>query len=248
MSGHSKWSSIKHKKGKEDAKKGKIFSRIVKEIVVAAKAGGGDPATNARLRLAVDKANEANMPKDNIEKAIKRGIGELPGVSYIEMVYEGYGPGGIAMLVNITTDNKNRTASEMRKLFADYGGNLGETGCVNWMFRKKGLISVLKSKISEDELMEKALELDIEDIDTSDNEYYEITTAPEKFNIVKEAVKKIVEIENSELTMMPNTYIKLTGREASSMLKLMDALEDNDDVQAIFANFDIDSKEIEKFQ
>ncbi|MFH1416446.1 MAG: YebC/PmpR family DNA-binding transcriptional regulator [Elusimicrobiota bacterium] len=246
MSGHSKWSSIKHKKGKEDQKRGKIFSRLVKEITVATKQGGGDPAMNPRLRLAVDKANEANMPKDTIEKAIKRGTGELPGVSYMELVYEGYGPGGVTIMVNVTTDNKNRTASEMRRIFSDHGGSMGETGCVNWMFRRKGYITVPKERISEEELMEKIFSFDVEDIEMSDSDVYEITTSPEKFEGISGAVRDITEIQTAEITMLPSTYVKLEGNEARKMLKLMETLDDNDDVQAVYSNFDISVEEMEK--
>ncbi|MFC2061239.1 YebC/PmpR family DNA-binding transcriptional regulator [Elusimicrobiota bacterium] len=245
MSGHSKWSSIKHKKGKEDQKRGKIFSRLVREITVAAKNGGGDPSMNSRLRLAVDKANEANMPKDNIEKAIKRGTGEMPGVSYIEAVYEGYGPGGIAVMVQTTTDNRNRTASEMRNIFSDHGGNMGENGCVSWMFKQKGYILVTKDKISEEEFMEKIIEFEIEDFKTDDDEAYEIITSPEKFEEIEKKIEEFIEIEESEITMMPNTYIKLKGKDARNMLKMADAFENNEDVQSVFANFDISSEEME---
>jgi YebC/PmpR family DNA-binding regulatory protein len=248
MSGHSKWSSIKHKKGNKDAKRGKIFSKLVKEITVAARQGGGDPDGNPRLRLAIDKAGAANMPKDNIEKAIKKGTGELPGVTYVELMYEGYGPGGVSVMVDVATDNKNRTAAEMRKIFSDNGGSMGESGCVNWMFQKKGFISISKSKISEDELMEKVLDLDIEDIKTDDEEFYEVITSPEKYAEVKDSIKDIAEIDSEELTMLPNTYIKLEGREAVSMLKMMDVLEDNDDVQEVYSNFDIPMSEMEKIE
>jgi len=248
MSGHSKWHSIKHQKAKEDQKRGKIFSKIVREITIAAKIGGGEPGMNPRLRLAIDKANEANMPKDNIEKAIKRGTGELPGVSYTDVVYEGYGPGGVAVMVQAATDNKNRTASEIRRIFADHSGNLGETGCVSWMFKKKGYISISKKEISEDALMELVIELDVEDIKTEDDEYYEIITSPEKYSIVKDAIINAVTIADSEITMIPNTYIKLKGKDAKTMIRLMDDLEGNDDVQQVFANFDISSEEISKFE
>lgn len=248
MSGHSKWSSIKHKKGKEDQRRGKIFSKLVKEITVSARNGGGDSLMNPRLRLAVEKANEANMPKDNIEKAIKRGTDELPGVSYIEAIYEGYGPGGVTVMVEVATDNKNRTASEMRRIFAEYSGSMGESGCVSWMFRKKGYIAIAKNKISEDELMKKILALDVEDLKTEDEEFFEIITASEKFREVKDKVKEFVEIDNDEVTMLPNTYIKLEGKDAVKMLKFMEALEDNEDVQGVFSNFDISIEEIKRIE
>jgi YebC/PmpR family DNA-binding regulatory protein len=247
VSGHSKWSSIKHKKGAADAKRGKLFSKIVREITMAAKAGGGDPAGNSRLRMVIDKANAANMPKDNIEKAIKKGTGELPGVTYIEIVYEGYGPGGVAVMVNASTDNKNRTAAVIRKTFSDHGGNLGESGCVSWMFKQKSYIQILKTSISEDDLMEKVIDLEVEDIDSSEEDYYQIITAPDKFSEVKSQISDFVEIADAEVTMLPNTYIKLSGNEARSMLKLMDELDDNEDIQSIFSNFDISREDIENF-
>ncbi len=248
MSGHSKWHSIKHQKAKEDKKKGQVFSRLVREITVSARQGGGDPAMNARLRLAVEKASEANMPKDNIEKAIKRGTGELPGVSYVEVTYEGYGPGGVAIMVNAATDNKNRTASQMRRIFSDHGGNLGETGCLSWMFQKKGYISVGKEKIPEEELLEKVIDLDIEDLKTDEKNYYEILSEPEKFSQVSRGISEFVEADTAEITMIPSTFIKLSGREAKDMLRLMESLEENDDVQQVFANFDISSEDMEEVQ
>lgn len=248
MSGHSKWNSIKHQKAKEDQKRGKVFSKLVREITVSAKLGGGDLSMNPRLRLVIDKANEANMPKDNINKAIKRGTGELPGVSFMEAFYEGYGPGGITVMVSVTTDNKNRTASEMRRIFSDHGGNLGEAGCVGWMFGKKGYIAVYKDKILEEELMEKIIALDVEDLNTDDEEFYEIITPPEKFQEVKDKINNFVKVENAEITMLPNTYIKLTGKDARSMLRMMEELENNDDVQSVFANFDISSEEMEEIE
>ncbi|MGM0440916.1 MAG: YebC/PmpR family DNA-binding transcriptional regulator [Elusimicrobiota bacterium] len=245
MSGHSKWHSIKHQKAKEDKKRGKLFSKLVREITVAAREGGGDPDFNPRLRMAIDRANDANMPKENIDKAIKRGTGELEGVDYIEKVYEGYGPGGVAVIVKVTTDNKNRAASQIRKIFDEHNGSLGENGCVSWMFKSKGFITVEKEVIDEDSLMEKSIELGVEDLNIED-EYYEIITEVDDFAEVKEKLEKFVSIESADLTMIPNTYIKLTGRKAKTMLKLMEALENNDDVQKVFANFDIPDEEIEK--
>jgi len=244
MSGHSKWSSIKHKKGAADKKRGQLFSKLVREITMAARAGGGDPAMNARLRLAVDKAGEANMPKDNIEKAIKKGTGELPGVNYIEVAYEGYGPSGVAVMVHAATDNKNRTAPEIRRIFADHGGNMGESGCVNWMFHKKGYIVISKKEITEEALLEKLIELDVEDMQAGEDSY-EIFTSPENYSEVSGELKKSVKLETSELTMLPTTYIKLTGKDARSMMKMIEKFEENDDVQEVFANFDISDAEME---
>ncbi len=244
MSGHSKWHSIKHQKAAEDKKKGKLFSRLVREITVAARQGGGNAEMNPRLRLAIEKANDANMPKDNILKAIKRGTGELPGVSYIETVYEGYGPSGVAVMVQAATDNKNRTASRVRKIFSENGGSLGESGCVSWIFSKKGFITVPKDKISEDELMEIIIDLDVEDIDSSQDEVYEILTPPEKFSQVLSEMEKRLDIQASELTMIPNSYINLSGKEAEKMIDLMNALEDNEDVQQVYANFDLKKEDI----
>ena len=240
MSGHSKWHSIKHQKASEDKKKGKIFSKLVREITVAARQGGGKADMNPRLRLAIEKANDANMPKDNIVKAIKRGTGELPGVSYIETLYEGYGPCGVAVMVEAATDNKNRTVSDVRKIFSENDGSLGESGCVSWMFKKKGFIAVSKKEISEEKLMEYVLELDVEDIDSSSEEVHEIITAPEGFSEVREKLKEKIDIREAELTMIPETYVKLEGRSAEKMMNLINALEENDDVQQVFANFDID--------
>ncbi|MEA3506290.1 MAG: YebC/PmpR family DNA-binding transcriptional regulator [Elusimicrobiota bacterium] len=240
MSGHSKWHSIKHQKAKEDKKRGKLFSRLVKEISASSRIGGGDPGMNPRLRLAIEKANEANMPKDNIDRAIKRGTGELPGISYEEIMYEGYGPGGVAVMAAVTTDNKNRSASDIRRIFKEYGGNLGENGCVSWMFKSRGIITVPKDEVSEDKLTEKVIELEAEDLETGDEEYYQVITKPENFSKIDKGLKKEFEIEDSEITMIPNTYIKLSGREAEKMLDLMNNLEDYEDVNSIYANFDIE--------
>jgi len=247
MSGHSKWAGIKHKKAIVDAKRGQIFSKLIREITVAAKQGGGEPGGNPRLRVAVDKARAVNMPHDNIKKAIQRGTGELPGVIYEELIYEGYGPGGVAVLVEVTTDNKNRVTAEIRKAFSRHGGNLGDAGCVGWMFNKKGYISVDKAKIREEELMEIALESGAEDVKSDDEDLFEIITVPQDFEKVKKSVKaKNIEISSQEITMLPQTYIRLEGSKAEQMLRLMDELDNNDDVQNVYANFDIPKAIMEK--
>ena len=241
MSGHSKWHTIKHKKGALDAKRGKIFTKLIKEITIAARSGGsGDVNINARLRKAVSDAKSNNMPNDTIDKAIKRGTGELEGVSYDEITYEGYGPGGVAVMVNVTTDNRNRTVAEIRHIFSKNGGNLGEANSVGWMFNRKGQIIVDATVKGEDEMMEIALEAGAEDM-TSDSESYDILTSPDDFLAVLEAIKaKGVEPISAEIAMIPQNTIKLEGSSASQMLKLYDALDDNDDVQSIFSNFEMD--------
>lgn len=245
MSGHNKWSTIKHKKGAADAKRGKIFTKLIKEITVAAKLGGGDPDGNPRLRTAIDKAKSENMPKENIERAIKKGIGELEGVNYEETTYEGYGPGGVAVLVEVMTDNKNRTVSEIRSIFSKNNGNMGEAGCVSWMFDKKGLM-VFAKDTDFDKLFEAALEAGAEDV-SDEEEQIEVTTDPAAFIEVREALEKAgFKYESAEITMIPQTMVKLEGKQAESMLKLMERLEDNDDVQNVYANFDISSEEMEK--
>ncbi|MCY7348770.1 MAG: YebC/PmpR family DNA-binding transcriptional regulator [Pyrinomonadaceae bacterium] len=246
MSGHSKWHTIKHKKGATDAKRGKIFTKLIKEITVAARTGGtGDVDSNARLRKAVTDAKGQNMPNDTIDRAIKRGTGELEGVNYEEITYEGYGIGGVAVLVETMTDNRNRTVAEIRHIFSKNGGNLGEAGSVAWMFDKKGLIIVDKAAKSEDELFEIAIEAGADDVQT-DGDVYEIYTSPENFEAVNEAVKAAkIEPQAAEVSMIPQTYIKLAGDDAKKMLKLYEAVEDNEDVQNIYANFDIDESEME---
>ena len=241
MSGHSKWSQIKHKKANTDAKKGKTFTKIVKEISVAARTGGGDPDGNPRLRTAIDKAKEVNMPSDNIKKAIMKGTGELPGTTYEESVYEGYGPGGVALLIQVLSDNKNRTVSEIRYILSKNGGNLGEAGCVSWMFEKKGYLLVEKSKTDEDTLMTIALEAGADDMKNDPREdNFEIITSPESLNTVKEAIEKHkIPTSLSEITMLPKSYVPLEGNTVEQMLRLIDALEDNEDVQNVYANFDI---------
>ncbi|TFG77545.1 MAG: YebC/PmpR family DNA-binding transcriptional regulator [Chrysiogenales bacterium] len=247
MSGHSKWSSIKHKKAATDAKRGKIFTRFIREMTIAARSGGGDPESNSRLRHAIDGAKAVNMPSDNIKKAIQRGTGELEGVNYEEIGYEGYGPGGIAILAEAMTDNKNRTVSEVRHVFSKYNGNLGEQGCVSWMFARKGVILVPQSASGEDELMEIVLESGAEDM-VKEGNFYEITTLTEDFDKVQDALKaKNIAIESAEISKVPSTYIKLEGKQAEQMLKLYDKLEELDDIQNVWANFDIADEEIEKF-
>jgi YebC/PmpR family DNA-binding regulatory protein len=245
MSGHSKWASIKHKKSATDAKRGKIFSKLIKEITVAARLGGGDPAANPRLRTVILKAKEVNMPADNIKRAIQKGTGELPGVSYEEIVYEGYGPGGVAVMVEVLTDNKNRAVSEIRHIFSKHNGNLGESGCVSWIFDNRGLIAIEKDKADEDRLMELALEAGAEDV-SDQGDSFELTTDPADFERVKSAVEDAgIGYELAEVTKVPQTTVRLDGKEATQMLKLLAALEDNDDVNAVHANFDIDDEIIE---
>jgi YebC/PmpR family DNA-binding regulatory protein len=245
MSGHNKWSTIKHKKGAADAKRGKTFTKIIKEISVAAKLGGGDLAANPRLRTAVDKAKAENMPKDNIERAIKKGAGGMEGVTYEEIVYEGYGPGGAAVLVEVMTDNRNRSVSDIRSIFTKNNGNMGEAGCVSWMFSQKGLI-VYDSSVDFEQLFEAAIEAGAEDV-TEQDEEIEVTTEPASFIEVREALEaKGFKHINAEITMIPQTMIELDGKQAESMLRLMDKLEDNDDVQNAYSNFDISSEEMDK--
>jgi len=239
MSGHSKWAGIKHKKAKVDAQRGRLFTKVIREITVAARAGGGDPTGNPRLRLAIEKAKAVNMPQDNIQRAIQKGTGELPGMSYEEYVYEGYGPGGVAVLLEVLTDNKNRTTPEIRKTFAKYGGNLGESGCVAWMFEKKGLIQVEAAKTDEDRLFGVALEAGAEDVRRSDT-LFEIVTVPREFERVKEVLAtENIEMAGGEVTMLPQTTVRLEGKQAQHMLQLMEELEDHDDIQNVYANFDI---------
>ena len=245
MSGHSKWSSIKHKKGAADAKRGKVFTRIIKELTVAARVVGGDPDSNPRLRTVVADAKAANMPADNIKRAIRRGTGEEPGVSYEEATYEGYGPGGAALMLETLTDNKNRTVSEIRHLLSKYGGNLGETNSVAWMFTKQGYILIEKSKVDEDGLMGVALDTGADDV-RDDQDNWEVLTSPEDFHRVLEAVKGLgVATLVAEVAMLPQNYINLEGKAAQQMLKLMGLLEDHDDVQHVWSNFNVEEKEIE---
>lgn len=245
MSGHSKWSTIKHKKGAADAKRGKLFSKLIKEITIAARIGGGDPAANPRLRTVIDKARTANMPNDNITRAIKKGTGELEGVKYEEVTFEGYGPGGVAVMVETLTDNRNRTVSELRHLFSKLGGNLGEAGCVAWIFSKHGVLTFDKD-VGEEALMDTVLEAGAEDI-KDEEDMFTVVTDPSSFEAVKDACDKggIKYIE-ANLSMVPQNTVKLDRSGAEKMLKLMDALDDHDDVQNAYANFDIDSKTMEE--
>jgi YebC/PmpR family DNA-binding regulatory protein len=240
MSGHSKWATIKHKKGAADAKRGKVFTRLIKEISIAAKQGGGDPDGNPRLRTAIAAAKAENMPADNIKRAIQRGTGELEGVSYEEIVYEGYGPGGVAVMVQVLTDNKNRAVSELRHMFSKNNGNLGESGSVGYLFTKKGLIVVPKSAASEEKLTEIALEAGAEDL-SEDGDAWEVTTDPKEFDQVLEAIKAAkIETDVAEVTLIPSTYQKLEGTQAAAMMRLLEALEDLDDTQNVYSNFDMD--------
>jgi len=239
MSGHSKWSTIKRKKGKVDAQRGKIFTKIIRVITVAARSGGGDPETNVKLKTAIQLAKENNMPNENIERAIKRGTGEADGVSYEELLYEGYGPGGVAVLIEALTDNKNRTTPEIRKIFSKNAGNLGENGCVAWMFDKRGYFIFEKAKVNEDTIVDLALEAEAEDV-KSDNENIEVITPPEDYqkfsNLIKE---QNIDCLLSEVTLIPKTTVDLEGKKAMQMLNLMEQLEDHDDVQKVYANFNI---------
>ena len=247
MSGHSKWHSIKYKKAAQDAKRGKIFTKIIRELSVAARIGGGDPETNPRLRKAVADARAVNMPADNIKRAIMKGTGELEDIAYEEVTYEGYGPGGVAIYLEILTDNRNRTVSELRHIFSKNGGHIGESGCVAWMFNRKGYIVIEKSQASEDALLEVALEAGAEDL-REDGSNYEIFTKPENYEPVVEALEKSdIEIAASNLGFIAQNYVKLEGKPAQQLLRLMEELEDHDDVQHVWANFDIDEEEIAKY-
>jgi len=246
MSGHSKWATIKHKKGAADAKRGKVFSKLIKEITVAARIGGGDPNGNARLRTVLDKARAANMPSDNITRAIKKGTGDLEGFSYDEVTFEGYGPGGVALLVETLTDNRNRTVAELRHLFSKMGGNLGEAGCVAWMFTKRGVLTFSKGKDTEEQLMSVAIDAGADDI-RDEEDLISVVTDPSSFEAVKTACEsKGLKPVEASVQMVPQSTVKLQRNEAEKMLKLMDALEDHEDVQNVYANFDIESKLIEE--
>ncbi|HZX48932.1 MAG TPA: YebC/PmpR family DNA-binding transcriptional regulator [Nitrospirota bacterium] len=245
MSGHSKWATTKHKKAAIDSKRGKIFTKVIKEITVAARIGGGDPEGNARLRTVIQKAKEANMPADNIKKAIQKGTGELPGVSYEEAVFEGYGPGGVAIIATIMTDNRNRTVPEIRHIFGKHGGNMGEAGCVSWMFDKKGYIVVEGGKVDEEKLMNIIVEAGAEDM-RRDGDNFEVITTPGDL----EKVKKMIEDERiavalSEVTMLPRTYMELDDKSAMQVLRLIEALEDNDDVQNVYSNINVRDEVLE---
>ena len=247
MSGHSKWSTIKHKTAAKDAKRGKIFTKLIKEITVAAKMGGGDINANPRLRTAVTTAKAASMPTDNIERAIKKGTGELEGVTYEEVQYEGYGPAGVAIMLQILTDNRNRTVAEIRNLFGKNGGNLGTDGCVAWMFSKKGVITVDKSASAEDRLFDVALEAGADDIDSEADDVFEVTTKPDALDRVKEALDGAgIAVASAEVTMVPQSTVTLRGKEAEQTLRLLEVLEDHDDVQKVAANVDIPQEEVER--
>jgi YebC/PmpR family DNA-binding regulatory protein len=245
MSGHSKWASIRHKKGAVDAKRGKIFSKLIKEITVAARLGGGDPEGNPRLRVAVQAAKAQNMPKDNIARAIKKGAGELAGTSYEEYNYEAYGPGGVALMMNCLTDNRNRTIADIKHIFERHGGNLGEPGCVSWMFEQRGLVVFEKKSVEEEKLLDLALEAGAEDIKESETQF-EVLTDPADF----ESIKKVFDDEGlsyslAEISMIPQNTVKLEGRDAERVLSLLEALEENDDVSQVYANFDIPDEVME---
>jgi len=246
MSGHSKWNTIKRKKGKVDAQRGKMFTKIIRLLTVAARSGGGDPETNIKLKTAIQLAKENNMPNENIDRAIKRGAGGADGVSYEEVTYEGYGPGGVAVLIETLTDNKNRTTPEIRKIFSRNAGNLGENGCVAWMFDKRGYFIFEKVKVNEDAIIDLALEAEAEDV-KSDNENIEVITLPENYekfsNLIKE---QNIEYLLNEVTLIPKTTVDLEGKKATQMLNLMEQLEDQDDVQKVYANFNIADKIMEE--
>lgn len=247
MSGHSKWHTIKHKKAAADAKRGKVFTKIIKEITIAARLGGGDADTNPRLRMAVQNAKDANMPYDNIKRAIQKGTGELPGQVIEEIAYEGYGPGGVALYIEVMTDNKNRTVAEIRHILTKHNGNLGATNSVAWKFEKKGLIVVDAEKIDEETLMDLILEAGAEDMKTEDGTY-EIVTEPGDFETVRDAIKNNdIAPDSAEITMLPNTTVKVDGKHAEQLLKLMEKLDDHDDVQNVYSDFDIPDDVMEQF-
>ena len=247
MSGHSKWATIKRKKAVTDSRRGKVFTQIIKEITIAAKSGGGDPSGNPRLRLAIEKAKSSNMPADNIKRAIMKGTGELPGVSYEDVTYEGYGPGGVALIIESVTDNKNRTVSEIRHLLERNGGKFGATGSVAWMFHKKGTIRTPKGTMSEDDMLSIVLDAGADDL-RLDGDSFEITTSPEAFEAVKKAIEdKHITVEEAEIHKVPENTVKVEGPDAEKVLKLMEALEEHDDTQHVYANFDIDEKVLSSF-
>ncbi len=247
MSGHNKWANIKQRKGAQDAKRSNLFSKLAKEIIITARHGGGNPDTNAALRTIIEKAKQANMPKDNIDKNIKRGTGEIEGVIYEELTYEGYGPGGVAVIMDITTDNKNRSASEIRKVFSKHNGNLGEAGCVGWMFDRKGYIEIDGKKHTEDEIMEVALDLGADDVKKADDVIEVYTTVESYIQVLDGLKKKNVEVLSSEITRIPQNMVQLEKDKAISLLKLMDELENHDDVQNVASNADIEDSVIEEF-
>jgi YebC/PmpR family DNA-binding regulatory protein len=247
MSGHSKWSSIKHKKAARDAKRGKLFTKLIKEITIAARLGGGDINSNPRLRTAVTAARAQSMPNDNIDRAIKKGTGELGGGQLEEVAYEGYGPGGVAIIADVLTDNRNRVVAELRFILSRHGGNLGESGCVAWMFKKRGIITVEKSAVDEDRLMEVALEAGADDV-TSDDDTFQVLTAPEAFAAVRDALEKAgIPIANAEVSRHPDNTVRVAGHTAEQVLKLMEELEDHDEVQGVSSNFDISDEEMAQY-
>ncbi len=249
MSGHNKWSSIKHKKGKADAIRGKAFTKITRELITAARIGGGDPSGNARLKTAILAAKAVNMPNDNIQRSIKKGTGELEGVTYEEYMYEGYGPNGVAVLLKVLTDNKNRTVADIRHIFTKHNGSLGETGCVNWMFSKKGTVAVPKEGVDEEKLIEIALDLGAEDVSNDPESHeYEVQCDADSFEDIKKGLQeKGIRIGSAEVAMVPQTTVHLEGKSAEQMLRLMNALEESDDVQNVWANFDISDEAMEAF-
>jgi len=247
MSGHSKWHSIKHKKAVVDAKRGKIFTKTIRELAMAARLGGGDPVSNSRLRKAIADAKSVNMPADNIKRAIMKGTGQLEGVNYEEITYEGYGPSGVAIYVETLTDNKNRTVSELRHIFSKNSGNIGESGCVAWMFSRKGYLVIEQSKANEEELLELILDAGAEDL-KEDGSNFEVFTPPEKFEAVVNAIKeKEIQLEASNLGYFPQNFVKVEGKQAQQLLRLMEELEDHDDVQHVWSNFDIDEELIAQY-
>lgn len=246
MSGHSKWSSIKHKKAVKDARRGKLFTKLIRELTVAARMGGGDPSSNPRLRTAVLAARAASMPSENIERAIKKGTGELEGTAYEEVRFEGYGPGGVAIMVHALTDNRNRTVAELRHVFGKWGGSLGESGCVAWMFSKRGVITVEKAAATEEQVMEAVLEAGADDVSDA-GEMWEVVCPPERLEGVKEALDRAgIAVNSAEVTMVPQSTVSVTGKEAAQVLKLLEALEDHDDVQNVSANVDIAQEELDR--
>jgi YebC/PmpR family DNA-binding regulatory protein len=245
MSGHSKWSTIKRKKGALDAKKGKIFSKLAKEVTVAARVGGGDPSSNARLRTVLLACKAANMPKDNVDRAVKKGTGEIPGVQYEEVRYEGYGPAGVAIIIDVLTDNKRRTVAEVRHVLAKFGGSMAENGAVTWNFEQKGMVTVSKENLTDDMIFEKAIEAGADDVDT-DGDMYEIATGPTALHSVAQELEKMgLSIEEAKLTMLPKTTVEVDTKAASTLLKLMEAIEENDDVQDVYSNADISDEAME---
>lgn len=247
MSGHSKWHNIRLKKGKMDAERGKIFTKLAREIIMAAKNGGGNPDSNLRLRLAIQKARENSMPQDNIKRAIDRGTGNAEGTNYEEITYEAYGPGGVALMTQVVTDNRNRTVAELRNLFSKNGGNLGESGCVAWMFERQGLVSVSRDAASEDDVLTAVLDAGAEDVRTEE-ETFDVVTSPDALPAVRDALEAAgIPYLSADVTMIPQTTVKLEGKEAEQMLRLMDRLEDHDDVQNVYANFDIEESVLAAF-